>query len=365
MAVGAIVLLQSETKGSFSGASRLQAGTQPGTESLHIDPLPLMQVFGKSTLERTLDRIAACGVQDTTVLVDEDLWPYVAKLRSSFSGLHFDVADDVWFQVGRTLRKFRDFGIEHALIVDGYSYMEADFAALLEFHRQQSHMVTRVHDAMLPLDLWVADCDAFLESDELAHRPFSGKGNTFVMKGYTKRIATTKDFRQLIVDAFLGRCQMHPSGREIRPGVWIEEDAQISRGARVVAPAYVGHGVTINENALITRCSNVEQCSQVDCFTALEDTTILPHTYVGISLDVRHSIVQGNKLLNFERGVVIQSDDVSLFRSTLPEEVQPKSPFDLVRIARTQETSHSEEAQVQECYAKSVPSINPATEFES
>jgi NDP-sugar pyrophosphorylase family protein len=117
---------------------------------------------------------------------------------------------------------------------------------------------------------------------------------------------------------FLGRCHLRPSGQQILPGVWAEEAVEIGRGARIVAPAYLGSGSTIRENTLITRVSNIESRPSIDDGTAMEDTSVLADTYVGIWLDVRRAVVQRNKLLHLKRNLVIEIADPSLIRSNVP-----------------------------------------------
>ena len=96
------------------------------------------------------------------------------------------------------------------------------------------------------------------------------------------------------------------------------EGVHVEKGARIVAPAFIGTGVTISEQCLVTRCSNVERNSYVDYGTAIEDTSVLPSTYVGIGLDVSHSIVDGGSLLNLDRGVALKIGDPSVIRQHKP-----------------------------------------------
>jgi NDP-sugar pyrophosphorylase family protein len=65
---------------------------------------------------------------------------------------------------------------------------------------------------------------------------------------------------------------------------------------------------------LITRCSNVESGCQIDYGTVVEDSSILSNSYVGIGLDLSHSIVDGSNLLNLERGVTLEIADPCVIR---------------------------------------------------
>jgi len=98
----------------------------------------------------------------------------------------------------------------------------------------------------------------------------------------------------------------------------MEEGAQVERGARVVAPAYIGRGVTIADECLITRGSNVESNSLIDFGTVIEDSSILPDTYVGIGLDLSHSVVDGSEVLNLQHGVRLRITDPVVVRRNAP-----------------------------------------------
>jgi len=88
----------------------------------------------------------------------------------------------------------------------------------------------------------------------------------------------------------------------------------VERGARIVAPAFIGRDSKIADQCLITRCSNVESNSHVDYGTVIEDSSILSNTYVGIGLDLSHSIVDGDSLLNLQHGVMLKISDPVVLR---------------------------------------------------
>ena len=92
------------------------------------------------------------------------------------------------------------------------------------------------------------------------------------------------------------------------------DGAQIARNARVVAPAYIGHGVRILDDCLITRGSTVEANSYVDFGTAIEDSSVLLDTYVGIGLDLSHSIVDGDEIVNLRHEVRLRISDPVVMR---------------------------------------------------
>jgi carbonic anhydrase/acetyltransferase-like protein (isoleucine patch superfamily) len=376
--VGAIVLIEAE---DTNGQVRVSRSASHHESAAFAARHPaFLEFFGRSLLERTVERLSPIAVDEISILVDKALTDSLPVLPASFANLRCESADDVWAHVTLTLKKYSDQGIQYAFIVGAGSYIEADLAAMLEFHRESNAAVTAARDSEGPLDLWIVDCDATCRTGRFAlpdgSEDLSSPVGAYVVKDYTKRIAHPRDLRQLVTDTFLGLCSLRPSGREIRPNVWAEDDAQICRGARIVAPAYLGRQVTIAANALITRASNIERSSCIDCGTVIEDASVLPNTYVGMSLDVRHSVVCANRLFNLERDVVIESSDPNLFRSNVVAAEEPRAAGSKLTMVNVQnqpsssqrpehEAQGEKKLQPQECFTKAIPSVHTSTEFES
>ncbi len=106
------------------------------------------------------------------------------------------------------------------------------------------------------------------------------------------------------------------------------KEPKYDRDARVVAaPPLLAGESRIGEQCLITRCSSVENNCQIDYGTVVEDSSILSNTYVGIGLDLSHSIVDGSGLMNLERDVSLEIADPCVIRQNrLPRPVE-EFPF--------------------------------------
>jgi NDP-sugar pyrophosphorylase family protein len=138
----------------------------------------------------------------------------------------------------------------------------------------------------------------------------------FEMRTYVNQLRNAQDLRRLVVDGLTSRCNFRPLGFEVKPGIWMAEAAQVDRGARIVAPAFIGQAVRVADQCLITRCSNLECNSQIDYGTVVEDSSVLSNTYVGIGLDLSHSIVDGSHLANLRQNVTLEMSDPAILRRT-------------------------------------------------
>lgn len=212
--------------------------------------------------------------------------------------------------------RFADYkraGLGTVLIVRCGSYVELDVAEMLNFHQEQGVGATRAFSDDAPLDVWMVDPSGSPEQVALSIN-LCARPAMYRSQGYVNHLRTAREFRQLVLDSFHSRCRLRPQGLEIKPGIWSCDGAQIERSARVVAPAFIGSDVHISDECLITRGSNVESNSRVDFGTAVEDSTILPNSYVGIGLDLSHSIVDGRNLLNLRHNVNLEITDPVVMR---------------------------------------------------
>jgi NDP-sugar pyrophosphorylase family protein len=321
--LAAIVVIEAETADSYPATS---FETKTGLANGAAEPLACVEILGRSMLERTIERFVQANVESVRVLVSDDAAYAAQPLRSTFDCVKFKRVRDVGSAVGEEVRELFQSGIDDAFIVSANVYAETDLFDLLSFHRESRQRATKAVDRDGPMALGIVDGAKALEMDiENVLTPGQGAGSSYFIREYVSRLTHRRDLRRLATDALSGRCAIRPAGKEVKPGVWFDEGAQVHKRARIVAPAYIGRGSKIRPNTVITRCSSVERDCCVDCGTVVEDSLILSDTHIGISVDVCHAVVDGNKLLNLERDVVVEISDPGVMRSTRSIRKQPRT----------------------------------------
>ena len=301
----------------FSPAvTRVRAGT----------PLVCVDVLGRSVTGHLVEEIRRAGV---------DMISVVGNVSDVFaSGIDLAVrvmpcsTEDAWRMAKHELNMGKQSGLHAMLIVRAGAYVDIDLSSAFQYHRDQARAVTRVFDKRGPLDIWIIDPARIGEEPDLSVALHLDKPAQYLVSGYVNRLEGPADLRQLAVDGLTSRCGLRPQGIELRPGVWMDEGAQIHRDTRIVAPAFIGCGTRIAAQCLITRCSNIESHCHVDYGTVVEDSSILSNSYVGIGLDLSHAIVDGNHLLNLEHNVTLEVADPCIIRQNkvLREETNFRSP---------------------------------------
>jgi ADP-glucose pyrophosphorylase len=265
-------------------------------------PWASMEVLGKAPIARLAEDLKKDCNAVSVISNDRD-----HHAKASDQASIADLAAD-------RFANYKREGFGTVVIVRCGAYVEFDVAEMLNFHQEQGVGVTRAFSDDAPLDVWMADPSGLPERVATLSTLLGTRPATYRLQGYVNPLRTAREFRRLVLDSLYSRCRLRPQGWEIKPGIWSCEGAQIERSARVVAPAFIGRDVHISAECLITRGSNVESNSRVDFGTAVEDSTILPNSYVGIGLDLSHSIVDGPNLLNLRHNVNLEITDPVVMR---------------------------------------------------
>jgi hypothetical protein len=315
--LGAVVVLTMETE---TGADAGKDGQKP----LVAQPLCCVDAMGRSMLERTVQHLLNTRVENITLLVPKDLPGNCPPLTNHPHKVKVERTDDPFSALNDVLKRYADEGVEHAFILSGSLYAETDLLDFVYFHREAKKGITRAFDHEGPLDLWVVDC---AQQSPLGLRFDRSKRGvpdhaSYFIAGYVRRLQHPSDLRAIITDSLRGICAMRPCGQEVRPGIWVDEGAEIDRRARIVAPAYIGCNSKVREDALVTRCSSIERDCCIDFGTIVEDSSILANTRVGIWLDVRHAVASGSKLMSLKHDVLLEIADLNVmrFNGALPNE---------------------------------------------
>ncbi len=297
-----------------------------------------VELFGQSVLERTVARLKKAGLCNISVIAVSNCISFheTKEVRIAIPA----PAEDRWSVVKRALLKDVQRGIGTVLIAELGAYVELDLPAALQFHRAKAQPVTPIHDALGSLPYWVVDAARVLSSPNFLFPPDEDRiinaPVPYKVQDYVNRLEDPKDFRRLVVDAFLGRCSIVPAGREVKPGVWIDEGAHVHKTARLVAPSYMGRNSRVQPGAVITRCSNLERNCSVGEGSLVSDASLLPHTMIGRGLDVSSALVDGNNLIDLGRKISLRIEDPNLISnvppvqqhvpSYLPEYADPERP---------------------------------------
>ncbi|MGB7556160.1 MAG: hypothetical protein WBM04_17450 [Candidatus Korobacteraceae bacterium] len=288
-------------------------------ESIGGVSIAYLDVLGMPVIQRVFQRLERFGVSGATIIsqVPGEAEPFARRARLH-AGLTWKQAPEgqFWQTAENVFSEYVEGGAELVIAVRVGPYVELDYEEMIQHHLDHRCPVTMAVDADgVSLDIFLVSASrrndaASLFRSEL--KKLRTECQSFRVSGYSNRLKTAADLRCLAVDGLLLKNSISPQGTEIRPGVWVAKSARVHRKARIVAPAFIGVYSKIRAAALITRGTVVEHHAEIDCGTVVENSTVLPYTYVGAGLDVMHSVVGFHRLSHLVRNVEVEISDRKL-----------------------------------------------------
>ncbi len=329
---GAIIVVGEKDAADF-GAVRAPRSAQV----LGGVQLACVEVLGRSILEAMIENLRVAGVGPISVLrewstANVDAWYRFSQTPVSVpGGVEFCCVEDLSAAVGLKLREQQESGTEATLVMPLGPYVELDASDLFQFHRAQRQSATPLVDRDGSLDMWLVETACFASAPDVVASLPALQAASYEVSGYVNRLDHPRQLRRLTVDALTSKCGLRPLGQEVRPGVWCGEGAHIRRGARILAPAFIGRDSVICDDCEIADCSSIERDCEVDYATAVSDASLLSNSYVGIGLEIRNSIVNGSSLLSLEHDVTLEIKDPFVMRQNkaLGNEANRPSPAEI------------------------------------
>ena len=291
-------------------------------DPVQLSPLPpaLLEVAGKSPLQRTVARLHYFGIQAVKVISDTDYLDPAPAANGDAASYLSTVRERFWRAAENAFNDLVQDGAELVLLVSMDGFAEIDFEKLVQFHLDQQSRVTQTCDGTRPLQVFCISASRRNDAASLLRSQLTkcrSECPVFEHRGYFNPLSNARDMRQLAIDILTLKTEARPSGTEVRPGVWIDHGAVIEKGARVLAPAFIGASARIRTHVVITRCTSVEHHARIDCGTVIENSTVLPYCCVGAGLDLAHSVAGAQALANLRRDVTVEVLDPQLLSSAL------------------------------------------------
>ena len=212
-------------------------------------------------------------------------------------------------------------GAELLLLLRVSAYSDLDYCELLQFHRDKQSSLTQVYGPTGSLDVALVNATLLRNAKGVYRRILSTlipEQQRFFYRGYINRLSKPQDFRKLVEDGLYRRCGLRPLGIETAHRVWCGPGAQVEPSAGVSGPAFIGAGSRIAACCNISGASSIERNCEIDCGTVVDQSCILQDAYVGVGLDVRHSIVSNKKLFHLDRNIEVGIADRRLIGTAKP-----------------------------------------------
>jgi hypothetical protein len=269
-------------------------------------------VLGKPLVERVMERLERHGVKDPSVISEDvsssHLFPSRAASASQFiSAWEHAISEQI------------ADGADLLILARLGAYIELDWDDLFLFHRQTASVLTQVYDNKGALDIALVNAEDLRKGTGSFRSRLSAeipKHRRYSFGGYVNRLKHMSDFRALTRDALLGQNQISPVGVEITPGVWTATGCRIDASARIMGPAYIGENSRLEAFCKIAGATTIEKDCEIDCGTHVDNSSVLPGTFLGMGLRVTNSVVSPGKLFHLDRNIEVTIPDTRLIGKT-------------------------------------------------
>ncbi|HEX7285619.1 MAG TPA: hypothetical protein VF532_05520 [Candidatus Angelobacter sp.] len=278
-------------------------------------PLALVEVAGRSPLGRIAERLRRYGVSQSTVVLESPVLPQAANNGAEGTRYSLTGRQRFWRAAESAFNDMAQEGAELVLVLRLGAYAEVDFERLVQFHLERACRVSQLVNEAGTLEVFCISASRRNDAASLFRSGLTrcrSECPVLEHQGYVNPLASAADLRQFAIDILTLETETSPAGEQWRPGVWVAPGAKIERGARLLAPAFIGRAARLRSGAVITRCSAIEHHAEVDCGTVVENSSVLPYSYLGAGLDLAHSVVGMGAIANLRRNAVVEMADPRL-----------------------------------------------------
>ena len=112
----------------------------------------------------------------------------------------------------------------------------------------------------------------------------------FKSEGYWCDIGNFDQYRRAQMDMLDGRIAFETTA-ECENGVWIEPNARIASGAKLLPPCYIGSGALIEDGAVIGAHTVIGSGTAVECGASLKRSITLENAHIGARSELREAVV--------------------------------------------------------------------------
>ena len=318
MQVGAILTIPGERhSGGEFAESPGKYPTKEAGKFLGGSSRVLLDVLGQNLIARALSKLRGVVTTEPVVLREGATPGPVLPARSAKANGFITAWEDA---VSQYVQQRADL----LLLLRVNSYNDLEYGELLQFQLERGAGLTQVYAPDGALDVALVDATLLRGTEEAYRRTLSAlipEQERFFYRGYVNRLLRPQDFRRLAEDGLHGRCDLRPLGTEVGPSIWQGPGAEVDSSAVITGPAFIGAGSRIAACCTISGGSTVERNCEIDCGSTVDQSCILQGAYVGVGLDVRHSIVASDRLFHLERNVEIKMSDRRLIGAAKPAPV--------------------------------------------
>ncbi|TMB47643.1 MAG: nucleotidyl transferase [Chloroflexi bacterium] len=356
----------------------MKAVVMAGGEGSRLRPLtsrqpkPLVPVAGRPIMEHILLHLRRHQLREVVATVQylgSSIRNYFGDGSEQGIALTYSVEDSPLGTAGSVMLARQQLN-ETFAVISGDSLTDIDLGAAARFHRERKAIATIVLKPVPnPLEYGVVVVDEGGAVQRFIEKPSWGEvisdlantgiyildpavfdyfragevtdwsGDVFpkllkegepvfgwISDGYWEDVGSHAAYVKANFDCLEGKVKVQIPGDRVGESVWIHEDAEVERGARVDGPALICSGAKVRAGSWINGPCVIGPYTTVDSGVKISNSIIWDHSYIGLNSRLRGAVVcrsvtvKNGSLL--EEGSVLGSDVVIGAGSTVNPNVR-------------------------------------------
>ena len=297
---------------AFIFADRLGRELEPLTDRACVALLP---VVGKPVLEHTLEALAAAGLRRAVVAVASGA-DGAEKLRAVIGdgrrwGMRLDYAPTSGEEEPESVVERCSSRLEDELLLLRGDVLHG--AAVADFLRLAGELAGpvaqgRVAGGSLSLCRHRAGGRAGLEPLRWSGEPSMTPLLWPVVElpgAALNRLESWRAYHRANLDAAAGRFPgLIAPGRAVAPGLTVGLRSEASPHSLRQGVAFIGGACRVEATAELRGEVVVSDRVMIDRYATIQDSVVLPDTYIGERVNVRNAIIQGHQLIQVDTGAI-------------------------------------------------------------
>ena len=298
---------------TFIFADRSDKGLDPLTRETCAALLP---VAGKAAIEYTIEELAKAGVREAVIVASAHADRIEAHLGGGERwGMAFDYFPGGGGEHPAQLVRRHGAGAGEPLLVIRGDMMRGSITDFVKeaLERDEPLLEARVDGTPVGVALCRAGAAALRGLDW----PFAGAPGTgapaesITPAGLDwSSLASLADYHRANLDVAAGLYSgLKPAGWPREGGLTAGRGSQVAASSLQGDHAFVGRGARVHPEARLSGTCVIGDGCLVDRRALIRDSVVLPGTYVGEGVEIRHAIVSGDRIVRMDSGASVQVAD--------------------------------------------------------
>ncbi len=272
----------------------------------------LLPIGGKPVIEHAIESLYSAGIREITIMLDADAEQVMSEVGDGSRWdmrLHYKQLSG---GIPQKLTKTCCAGssADELLLVRGDLLWSLDVHEFIQHARETGQKQVFGASGDIPVIMWADVTVECGDWRELGFTSFHDNTAVRLTVPSVNSLDSLAEFHQVNIDLICGRFpHLFPRGRENSNGLVLDYGTKVSARNLMSGVACIGRDCKVHKSVQFENNVVVGDRVLIDRGAKLENTVVLPATYIGEMVTLKNSIVWGNTIIRIDSGLVMQLDD--------------------------------------------------------